>query len=429
MSQWSLTAKIRRYFSNNSVPPDQRLGREAIISLIIHASFQFGASMSGLFLNLYLWRLTQDFTINAVYNIVNFAMTPIAFAVGGYIAKKLDRMVVYRWGILLSAAFYLLVILAGETVPNYYIWFALLNGISAGFYWTGYLILQYDVSTDRNRVRYLAINMVTFNSAGLVGPALAGSIIARMEGLQGYLFIFLIAFIMFVISALISTKIKAIISHHKTYYLRYVGLVIKKNKLWFYSLCSFFIFGLFQGIMLFLPNILLFQALGREDLVGYFGVLFSGITVATGYVISRKAQKEQARKYIMYATMCIIAASCLLVIDIKLWSVIIFMVVFSVCNPLTVNSMTSYFYRLISALPLKGQLKVESVVMREAFLNSGRVLAIFILVLLASDLQSRWLAIVILLMAAAQSLILLFIRPEKFELDEKDAVEAKANSK
>ncbi|MCM3632370.1 MFS transporter [Paenibacillus camelliae] len=415
MSQWNYFARLRRNFSSNSIPPDQRLGREAMISLIIHACFQFGASMSGLFLNLYLWRLTQDFTINAVYNIVNFGMTPFAFAIGGLIAKKLDRMVVYRLGIMLCAVFYLLVILAGETVPNYYIIFALLNGISSGFYWTGFLILQYDVSTDRNRVRYLAINMVTFNSAGLLGPALAGSIIARMEGLEGYLIIFLIAFIMFVIAAIISTKIKAIVSHHKKYYLKYVGLVMKKNKLWLYSLYSFFIFGLFQGIMLFLPNILLFQALEREDLVGYFGVLFSGITVATGYVISRKAQKEQARKYIMYATMCVVAASCMLLIDIKLWSVIIFMVVFSICNPLSVNSMTSYFYRLISGLPLKGQLKVESVVMREAFLNGGRVFAIFILIMLASDLQSKWLAIVIAIMAAAQFLILLLIRPEKIE--------------
>lgn len=415
MSQWNFIARIRRNFSNPSIPPDQRLSREAMISLIIHASFQFGASMSGLFLNLYLWRLTQDFTVNAVYNIVNFGMTPFAFALGGLIAKKLDRMVVYRLGIMLSAAFYLLVILAGESVPNYYILFALLNGISSGFYWTGYLILQYDVSTDRNRVRYLAINMITFNSAGLVGPALAGSIIARMDGLEGYIMIFMIAFIMFVIAAIISTKIKAIVSHHKTYYLKYVGLVMKKNKLWMYSLCSFFIFGLFQGIMLFLPNILLFQALEREDLVGYFGVLFSGITVATGYVISRKAQKEQARKYIMYSTICIVAASCLLVIDIKLWSVIIFMIVFSTCNPLSVNSMTSYFYRLISGLPLKGQLKVESVVMREAFLNGGRIVAITILILLASDLQSKWLAIVIAIMAAAQFLILLLVRPEQVE--------------
>lgn len=415
MSQWSLIAKIRQRFSSSPVPPDQRLGREAIISLIIHASFQFGASMSGLFLNLYLWRLTEDFTINAIYNIVNFAMTPFAFAVGGLIAKKLDRMVVYRLGIMLCAAFYLLVIITGESVPDYFILFALLNGISSGFYWTGYLILQYDVSTDRNRVRYLAINMVTFNSAGLAGPALAGSIISRMEGLQGYLTIFMFAFVMFVVAAIISTRIKAIVSHHKAYYLKYVGLVMKKNKLWLYSLCGFFVFGLFQGIMLFLPNILLFQAVEREDLVGYFGVLFSGITVATGYVISRRAQKEQARKYILYATIAVVLAASMLLIEVKLWSVIIFMVVFSVCNPLTVNSMTSYFYRLISGLPLKGQLKVESVVMREAFLNAGRVVAISILIMLATDLQSIWLAIVILAMAAAQFLLLLFIRPEQAE--------------
>ena len=415
MSQWSLIAKLKHKFSSDHIPLHQRLSKEAIISLIIHACFQFGASMSGLFLNLYLWRLTEDFTINAVYSIINFTVTPFAFALGGLIAKKLDRMVLYRLGIMLCAAFYLLVIITREAVPNYYILFAVLNGISSGFYWTGYLILQYDVSTDQNRVRYLAINMVTFNSAGLIGPALAGSIIARMEGLQGYIIIFMLAFIMFVIAAIISTRIKTIVNHHKAYYLHFVGLVMKKNKLWFYSLCSFFVFGLFQGIMLFLPNILLFQALDREDLVGYFGVLFSGITVATGYVISRRAQKEQIRKYILYATSFIVLAASLLLIDVKLWSVVPFMIVFSICNPLSANSMTSYFYRLISTLPLKGQLKVESVVMREAFLNAGRVASIALMILLASDLQSKWIPVVIVAMAAAQYLMLLFIKSEKDE--------------
>ena len=204
MSQGSLVARIKQYFTSDSLPLDLRLSKDAIVSLTIHAFFQFGASMSGLFLNLYLWRLTGDFTINAVYNMINFAITPVAFAVGGLVAKRLDRMVVYRLGISFFAIFYLLVIITGEAVPQYYIIFALLNGIAGGFYWTGYLVLQYDVSTERNRIRYLAINTITFNLAGLAGPALAGLIIHQMDGLQGYIFIFVIAFIMFVLAAIIS---------------------------------------------------------------------------------------------------------------------------------------------------------------------------------------------------------------------------------
>ncbi|MFF2887042.1 MFS transporter [Paenibacillus sp. NPDC057967] len=375
--------------------PERKLGKEAVTALIIHSCFQFGASMSGLFLNLYLWRLTEDLVINAVYNIVSFIITPIAFAVGGWISKKYDRMLTYRLGIVMIAFFYLLVILAQEQVPNYYIWFAIFNGFASGFYWTGYLVLQYDVSTDANRIRFLAINMVTFNSAGLAGPALAGFVIQRNDGLSGYILIFTVAFIMFVVAALISFKIPTIKTHHKTYYLKLMGEVMRRNKRWVKGLYSFLILGLFQGIMLFLPNILLFQAVNREDWVGYLGVFFSALTVATGYVISRRAQKENVRRYVFLATSGTVLGAALLLIQVELWSVVLFMILFSICNPLAINTLTSYYYRIIGELPLKGQLRIESVVMREVFLNIGRVVSIVLLAIFGSDLESIWMPIIL----------------------------------
>lgn len=412
MAQDSLVARLKNRFTNQAIPTDLKLSKDAIVSLIIHACFQFGASMSGLFLNLYLWRLTGDFTINAVYNMINFAITPIAFAVGGLIAKKMDRMVLYRLGIMLHAIFYLLVVLAGTAVPQYYILFAVIGGIASGFYWTGYIVLQYDVSNERNRLRYLAFNMIAFNSAGLVGPALAGFIIQRMNALTGYIIIFMLAFIMFVVAAIISMRIKAIENHHRTYYLKYVGLLMKKNRQWLGGLFSFFFLGLFQGIMLFLPNILLFRALNREDLVGFFGVLFAAIVVGTGFVISRKAREEHARKYIFYSISCVVGASCMLLFGVELWSVIVFMVVYSIGNPLLLNSLTSQYFRSISQLPLKGQLRVEAVVVRELFLNVGRVIAIAVLIIFASDLESIWLPIIMVTMASAQFFIM-FCLPKK----------------
>lgn len=408
---WTKTKWNR--FKVAPLPPDLRLGKDAITALIIHSCFQFGASMSGLFLNLYLWRLTEDLAVNGVYNIVVFLITPIAFALGGWISKRKDRMVTYRLGIVMIAIFYLFVIIAQEQVAQYYLLFAVFNGIAAGLYWTGYIVIQYDVSTEVNRIRFLAVNMIVFNTAGLAGPALAGFIIQHNEGLQGYTIIFTLAFVMFLIAALVSFRIPMIKSHHKAYYLKFMGLVMSKNKRWVKALYSFFVLGLFQGIMLFLPNILLFQTVGREDWVGYLGMFFSSLTVATGYVISRKAQQEHMRKYVLYSTTGIAIGAALLLIQVELWSVALFMIVFSICNPLAVNTLTSYYYRLIGTLPLKGQLRVESVVMRELFLNAGRVISIMVLILLAKDLQSAWLPVVLFAMAALQYLLVVLIKEKQ----------------
>ncbi|WP_223192396.1 hypothetical protein [Paenibacillus sedimenti] len=52
--------------------------------------------------------------------------------------------------------------------------------------------------------------------------------------------------------------------------------------------------------------------------------------------------------------------------------------------------MTGYYYGLIGKLPLKGELKVESVVVREFFLNVGRVISIFCLISIGGELDGGW---------------------------------------
>jgi YQGE family putative transporter len=397
-------------YKRSKVASDQQLTREAGVALFIHGCFQFGASMSGLFLNLYLWRLTEDLVINGIFNIIVYGMTPIAFAIGGWIAKKKDRMVTYRLGIAMITVFFLVVIFAQERVVAYYPLFAVFNGMALGLYWTGYLVLMYDVTESRNRSRYLGINMIVFNSAGLAGPALSGFLISLFEGLRGYLFTFAAASFLFGLASFFSLKIPRIESHHRTYYLKFAGLMMRKNRLWLMSLFGFLVLGLFQGMMLFLPNILMFQTVGREDQVGYLSVFFALLTIATGFFISRRKQQLNIRRDLFVASLLIILGATVLLLDIRLWTVILFMSVYSLMAPLIINTLTSYYYRIMDGLPLRGLFRIESVVVREFFLNTGRVMSILMQVLFASNLNSPALPVVLILMALTQLGIVLLVR-------------------
>src|SRR3979490_2320385 len=93
-----------------AIPEEKKLSRDAKVSLVIHCCFQFGASMSGVFLNLYLWRLTNSLFINGIYSILSWLVAPLALILGGLLAKKKDRMYTYRIGLLLFVLFYLAVI-------------------------------------------------------------------------------------------------------------------------------------------------------------------------------------------------------------------------------------------------------------------------------------------------------------------------------
>ncbi|MBP1993443.1 MFS transporter [Paenibacillus eucommiae] len=376
-------------YRRGQIPPEKRLSRDANLSLTIHTFFQFGASMSNVFLNLYLWRLTQSLQINGAYYMIMYALTPLAFALGGWILKKKDRMVAYRIGIALTAVFYLIVILVQNRLVDYFVWFAVFNALANAFYWVGYLTLMYDVSNEHNRIRYLALNMMYFTAASLAGPALAGLIISQQEGLRGYTIVFSIAFLTFLIAALISMKIKTVRDHHKAYYLKLTGIVMKKNHRWVKSLFGFLVLGLLQGIMLFLPNILLFKVMPREDVVGYLGVIYSSLSILTGFFISKYARANKVRYYLALSTAGFLIGSSFLLGGVTLTTVILFMILYSIFAPLQGNSMTSHYYSLIAQLPLKGQLRVESVVVRELFINIGRVLSIGTLISLAGDLDGH----------------------------------------
>lgn len=352
--------------------------------------------MAGLFLNLYLWRLTESLWVNGFYNIIVYSVTPFAFALGGWVSKKRDRVLALRIGVALTAIFYLLVILAREAVVDWYPLFGVFAGIAGAFYWSAYLKIMYDVSTEQNRIRYLGFNMFAFTSAGLVGPMLAGWIIALNEGLRGYIIVFTFAFVMYVLTTIVSLRIRAIRTHHHSYYLKFAGLLLRKHKLWRGSLFGFLTMGLLQGIMLFLPNILLYKALPDEQWIGYIGAICSLASIVVSLGITRAAKERYARWYMIAAAGGFTIAALLLQAGVNLVTVVTFMLLHALINPLYGNTMNSYYYRLVGQLPLKGQLTIEAVVVRETFLNIGRVCSIFAIIAIAGDPDSSLLPWVIL---------------------------------
>jgi YQGE family putative transporter len=390
------------------VPEERRLGGQAKLSLFIHWSFQLGSTMSAVFLNLYLWRLTESLTVNALYNLILYGLTSFVFVAAGRFVKRKGSMAVIRLGVIVSALFYLLVVLARENVVQYYAGFAVINAVANSLYWTGYLVVMYDVSTPQNRLRYTSLNTIYFTLAGLIGPALAGFIISSFDALTGYVINFSFAFFMFAFTAVVSFRLKPAASGRSRvgrsrFYLRHMGLVIRKNRLYRGMLIGFALYGTFQGLLFFLPNILLYQVLSREDMVGYLNILFSVTGIIAGLYISRYGKDENLRKFLLVSAGGFVLSASMLCFGVHLWTVLAFMVLQSFFTPVQTNPVSSSYYALVGKLPLKGDLLVESVIMREFALNAGRVMSIAaLLFFVADDAQSPLLPVLVLITALLQ---------------------------
>src|SRR5690606_27152917 len=157
------------------------------------------------------------------------------------------------------------------------------------------------------------------------------------DGLTGYVINFSFAFLMFAFTAIISFRLKPVPTRHRAYYLRYMGLVIKKYAPYRKVLYGFVLFGAFQGILFFLPNILLFQVLPREDMVGYLSMLFSLTGILAGLFISRYGKDEHIRKFLLSSATGFTLAAVMLLFGLHLWTVLAFMVLQAFFNPIQNN--------------------------------------------------------------------------------------------
>ncbi len=332
--------------------------------------------MSFVFVNIYLWRLSHQLSVIAVYNLICYTFVPLGFVIGGKIAKRRDRLLTYRLGIGFYSLFYLSIVLAGTYVSAYYVLFAVSIGLAMGFYWSGFLVLLYDATTSSNRLRFLSLSTACFSLAGITGTAVSGNIIASFRNTTGYIIVFGIALLVFLVTAFGSFRIAVKQSRKKRYFLKYTFLLAAKNKPWARAVLGFFIIGLLEGMMFFLPSILLYQSFTREDVVGYLTILFSVISVASSYMQSKIGSRSSVSRYLLSSGAGIALAAAVLLTGYSGWPVVFFMIVQSFFNPWLQNGMMAYYFSMADRLPLKGQLRIESVVVYESMLNVGRVVSI-----------------------------------------------------
>ncbi|MDG5787861.1 MFS transporter [Evansella sp. AB-P1] len=384
---------------------EKMLSNQAVITLVNHTIFQFGNSLSIIFINLYLWRLTNSLLINGLFNLIAiFSQAIITYSVGK-VAKEKGRLTIYRYGIFLTALFYLCIILVQEDMVKYFYLFALMRGAAQSAYWLGYFTLAYEVSNNENRHRYLGWNQITTQSANLIGPAASGAIISMYAGLSGYVFVFTIAFIMFLIATIGSLKIKKETSHHKQYYMKYLPLIIKKKPNFLKVLIGWFVIGFPQGIISYVPPILLYTIFLEESTVGYLNVAFLSISIISSYIISRVANIQSTRKYLLYSAIGLMVSASFLFWEISVWTVVLFMSISHMFKPLQGNAYAAFYFKWVGMIPLKENFRMESVVLRETITNLGRGSGIIVFMIFSTEINPTTIPWVLIAVMSIQFLI------------------------
>ncbi|ABO67744.1 MULTISPECIES: MFS transporter [Geobacillus] len=353
----------------------ERVDRDLLLLLFIGGFYSLAVSLSNTFVNIYLWKQTGDFRDLALYNLAVVIMQPLTFIFAGRLAKQIDRILILRLGVSCLAVFFVTVLLVGSRAHQYLLFLGALLGIGYGFYWLAFNVLTFEITEPETRDFFNSFFGVLTSSAGMIGPIAAGYMISSLAGLKGYTLVFSMSLGLFIIAVLLSFFLKRRTAAGK-YLFVHILKERNKNRNWRLITNAHFFQGLREGSFVFVISVLVYVTSNSEWALGKYGLVNSFTSFVAYYAVSRLMKREYRMKAILLGGLLLYAAIFLIVFQPSYPRLIIYAATIAIAYPLLLVPYSSLTFDVIGKSWKSAEARVEYIVVRELFLNVGRVASI-----------------------------------------------------
>jgi MFS transporter, YQGE family, putative transporter len=389
---------------------DVELTRDLSLLLIIGGLYSLSVALSNTFVNIYLWKQTGKYSDLALYNLSIVVLQPLTFILAGRWAKKIDRVIVLRIGVIFLACFYLAVLITGSKASTYLLVLGGLLGVGYGFYWLAYNVLTFEITEPETRDFFNGFLGTLSSLGGMIGPIAAGIIITRFEKFTGYTIVFGLSLSLFALAVILSFSLKPRPAQGKYCFKRIIQ-ERKQNENWRLVTNAHFFQGLREGTFLFVISVFVYISTGSELALGTFGLLNSGISFVAYYLASRLIKKDYRKKAILIGGLILYAAVLVIVWEVNYAKLLIYAAMIAIAYPVLLVPYISTTYDVIGIGWKAAEMRIEYIVVREIFLNIGRIVSILaFLGAVTLFNEEKSIPILLLFLGAGHSLIYLFIK-------------------
>ncbi|MTH52431.1 MFS transporter [Bacillus mangrovi] len=402
------------------------MNKDLLLLLTIGGLYSLSIALSNSFVNVFLWKQTGDFADLGMYNLAIAVMQPLTFILAGRWAKKVDRVIVLRLGVMFLALFYILVLVIGDQANRYLILMGVLLGIGYGFYWLAFNVLTFEITEPETRDFFNGFLGILTSAAGMIGPIAAGLVISFLAGNSGYRVVFTISLILFACAVAMSLLLKRRPSHGQ-YLIREIFLERRNNQNWKLITGAHFFQGLREGTFIFVIGVFVFIATGSELALGTFGMVNSAVAFIAYYAASRIITKKIRKRAILYGGLLLYSSLFLILIKLTYQNLLLYAVCIAIAYPMLLVPYASITYDVIGRAWNAAKARVEYMVVKELFLNAGRVVSIlgFIIVVTKMNMETA-LPVFLAVIGAGHTVIYLFVR--KMELPDHVQANLEENS-
>lgn len=356
------------------------MSKKTKLLLLVSGLFALAIGLSNVFVNVFLWKKSNDFVLIANYNLMHYIFAPIAFLIAGWISKRKNGIWSLRVGIVLFAIFFSLILLLQDQVQDYIYAFGILFGFAAGFYWLAFNVLSFDFTSTNNRDTFNGFYGSIIGVANALAPFSASFIIRQNNNSIGYTIVFALSLSLFIILILVSFLLR---SEHYGEHLTFKKIYHSDKLKWKTIRKALIFWGFRDVIILFIISVLIFDTTGSEFALGIL-TLIAYLLSSIAHIAEQKFIKPKRRWISFHVGAIFLLISVLgLIFDINFYFLLIFIIIDAISMPFFLIPMTSATYNLIDKSKEKN-LRTEYIINRELALNTGRIISISILISLLS---------------------------------------------
>lgn len=359
----------------HSLTGEKEEKKDLYLLLCISGLYSLSIALSNTFVNIYLWKQSGNYLDIGVYNLIVVAFQPVTFIFAGRLAKKVDRVIVLRLGVIFLTLFYLTVLLSNGRATDFLWLFGAFLGIGWGFYWLAFNVLTFEITEPETRDFFNGTMGVLTSSAGMIGPITAGFIISRINHSFGYTTVFSLSLCLFAIAVILSFSLKRRPAHGKYCFIR-VLQERKNNRDWRFITYAHFFQGIREGTFMFVISILVFTQTGSELALGSYGLLHSAISFITYYFASRYIKPRMRNKSILLGGILLYVAVIFITIKVTYLRLLIYASMIAIAYPILLVPYISLTYDVIGRAWNAREMRIEYIVAREIFIHFGRMVSI-----------------------------------------------------
>ena len=361
---------------------------------------------SNTFLSAYFYKLTQDnmIYISFYYIIVWISATIGALLVGNYIKRK-NKVVLYRYGILINSLFIILIICLKEEILNYVWLMAIIYGMSVATTGFPFNMMESELVSEKERTKYIGYRHVVGKSVQVIAPIFLGAYIT----ITSYKIVAILVLVFSIIRLINSCFMRNVkIVKEKMDLKKFIRTVKNKKQ---YPINDIFIIEFLKGITVNgvlekIIALLIIYEVQTELNLGIWSSIFSVCMIFTMMVFAKKYNKNKSKNLLTICSFSIIISFFLLLMSINLTTIIIYNIVYYVFIKIMYSITEINLFDYSNRQPFDKELNVEYFIFREIFLNIGRMLGYAILLIIGFTHNLEYLKIFFLCMTIALIIII-----------------------